>query len=307
MRQIHPTASPAEAAPRTSQPRCTRPVRQRCAHPPPLTCCTVTHAIVIIEDHPDIRDHLRDALSADRAFVVHATCRSQQEGQEVVEQYCPDILLVDLGLPNGGNGLVNIRHAQRKWGRRCQCAVLTVARNEEYLMDAVRAGAVGYVGKTEPDPAWLAAVKAIAAGGSPLNAALARLMQDDVKAGAHAQADAALQEVRELLRYAAAGYTLDEIATRWQQPLAAVAHCARRAYHHVAGVAATRERQLSEREAMLLKLLAQGHSIKTCAEMLAVAESTAKTFTQRLYEKLGVNSRDGAIHQARRQGLLAPG
>lgn len=264
-----------------------------------------THTIAIIEDHPDFREQLRDALNGDGRMQVVGTCRDQSEGQRLIEQTCPDVLLVDLGLPNGGNGLTNIRHALQRWGGRCASAVLTVARNEEYLLDAVRAGAVGYVAKTDSETAWIEAVRLMAVGGSPLNAPIAHLMLRELPATEPKQREEMSLTIGSLLRYVSAGYTLEEFAQRTKVTLAETTKLARAAYLRVHTLALQTAKRLSPNEARLLTLFAQGLTAKQCAELLGVAESTVKTFTQRLYEKLGVNSRDGALLQARRQGLIS--
>jgi two-component system, NarL family, nitrate/nitrite response regulator NarL len=62
--------------------------------------------------------------------------------------------------------------------------------------------------------------------------------------------------------------------------------------------------RLSEREASVLKLIADGYSTKEIAEELHIAVPTAKTHTQNLYAKLGVNGRGAAVAAAMRRGLL---
>lgn len=67
----------------------------------------------------------------------------------LLEQVCPNVLLVDLGLPSGsGLQLFHIVHA--KAGVRCALAVLTVTGNEEHLLTAIGAGAKGYLFKSRP-------------------------------------------------------------------------------------------------------------------------------------------------------------
>ena len=61
---------------------------------------------------------------------------------------------------------------------------------------------------------------------------------------------------------------------------------------------------LSEREVQVLRGFARGQSIPQVARELFIAESTVKTHTQRLYDKLGVSDRAAAVAEAMRQGLL---
>ena len=70
--------------------------------------------------------------------MLHPVCKDLPAGLRLLEQACPDVLLVDLGLPTG-SGLTLIREAQRRWGARCTSAVLTVTGNEDHLLTAVQA------------------------------------------------------------------------------------------------------------------------------------------------------------------------
>ena len=261
--------------------------------------------IAVVEDHPDFRDMLCSSLSQLENIRLLPPCREQAEAQQLIERECPDILLVDLCLPHGGDGKIVIKHAQRLWGARCTSAVLTVARNEEYLLDALRAGAKGYLFKSSSAEEWRQTVLDLEKGRSPLNAALARIFQKELRALLPrdlAESDTVLFAYLQLL---AAGYSTPEAAEKLNVDEEAAGLLARKVYERF--FEANRKvgpKALSPKETQLLQLIADGRSNRECANELGVAESTVKTFTQRLYEKLSVNNRSEALVEARRQGLL---
>ena len=109
--------------------------------------------VAIVEDHPEFRAALSQALTHTGALQLLEVCKDLPAGMALVQRECPDVLLVDLGLPSG-SGLKLIRSALRRWGRRCTSAVLTVTGNEEHLQTAVAAGAKGRA-LLKSDRQWL--------------------------------------------------------------------------------------------------------------------------------------------------------
>ena len=262
-------------------------------------------AIAVVEDHPDFRDTLCTALSQMENVRVLPSCKEQAEAQRLIERECPDILFVDLCLPHGGDGMTVIKQAQRLWGDRCISAVLTVARNEEYLLNAIRAGARGYLFKASPAADWHQTVRDFEQGGSPINAALARIFQKELRALLPRNLSDTDTVLFTFLQLIAAGYSTPEAAEKMTLTAVAAGRLARQVYERF--FEASRKsgpKALSPKEAELLLLIADGRTNRECATELGVAESTVKTFTQRLYEKLSVNNRSEALVEARRQGLL---
>lgn len=123
--------------------------------------------LAIVEDHPEFCEALRTALCTRPQLTLHPVCKDLPAGLRLLEQVCPDILLVDLGLPSG-SGLALIRETRRRWGARCTSAVLTVTGNDDHLLTAVRAGAKGYLYKSDQADQWIASVQTLSLGHSPL-------------------------------------------------------------------------------------------------------------------------------------------
>jgi len=260
--------------------------------------------VAIVEDHPEFRDALCEALGSSEAFEVLEICKDLPAGLKLVENACPDVLLVDLGLPSG-SGLALIHAARRRWGRCCTSAVLTVTGNEEHLLTAIGAGAKGYLFKSDQADDWLHTVRLLAKGCSPLHANLARSflqrLQEQSPADASQQTVEAEPSTLAVLQYVAAGYTSAEAAAQVGLSVGDVDFRIRQIYDQFF----RHGPQLSGRELELLALLNKGLPFKKCAELMGVSESTTKTQATRAYHKLGAANLQAALYEARAANLIA--
>lgn len=256
--------------------------------------------VVIVEDHPEFREALGQTLSTVPGLELLPPCRDLPAAQALLDLRCPDVMLVDLGLPSG-SGLTLIRQAQRRCAGRCTSAVLTVTGNEEHLMTAVGAGAKGYLFKSDQPAAWLDSVRQLACGQSPLHARVAQAMLQRLNPSAEDMTSPLDAITHALLLHVAAGYTLMEAASKLQVSAQDAGHRARQVYNHFQLPVP----DLSPRELELLNLLNRGYTFKKCAELMGVGEATTKTQAARAYEKLGATNLQMALYEARLAGFLA--
>jgi DNA-binding NarL/FixJ family response regulator len=248
--------------------------------------------LAVVEDHPEFRCALTQALGEKSHLTLLPACNDLPEGMRLLEHVCPDILLVDLGLPSG-SGLALIHYAQRRWGSRCTSVVLTVTGNEEHLLTAIRAGAKGYLYKSDEPSQWLQTVKTLSEGASPLHAQMA---------GSFLHQGLTLANgVEAVLQHIAAGYTFAEVEARLNLPPGQAGLHARSAYDHLLQLTP----KLSERETELLHFLNRGIPFKQCAAMMGVTEATTKTLAGRAYQKLGATNLQSALYEARAASLIA--
>lgn len=259
--------------------------------------------VAIVEDHPEFREALSQALTHTDGVQLLEVCKDLPAGMALVQRECPDLLLVDLGLPSG-SGLKLIRAAHLRWGNRCASAVLTVTGNEEHLQTAVAAGAKGYLFKSDRATDWVCTVQLMAAGQSPLHAPLAQsflhCMQTSVFREPSAPARESDDATRQLLLYIAAGYTAAEAGRKMHRTETQVGLALRSVYDRCQ----EHGPDLSPREMELLQLLNKGYPFKQCAALMGVSESTTKTQAARAYEKLGATNLQTALYEARMAGLL---
>lgn len=111
--------------------------------------------ILIIDDHTLFRVGLQGLLEH-RGIEVIAAVGDGQEGLTLAEELRPDVVLLDMRMPGGLDGLAVLRHL-RQTGLRMPIAMLTTSSNEQDLVEALRSGAQGYLIKDmEPDDLVLA-------------------------------------------------------------------------------------------------------------------------------------------------------
>lgn len=251
-------------------------------------------SVVIVEDHPEFREALSAAVRCNSDMRLLSVCKDLPEARHLLEHIRTDVLLVDLGLPNGsGLQLFPIAHAR---DRRCAPAVLTVTGNDEHMLTAIGAGAKGFLFKSEREADWVHAIRQLAGGQGTLHHSLAQTML-----GLPTLTQLADKSTETLLRYVAAGYTLEETAVRLNVSPDAIGLQVRALYDRM-----TVERpSLSPREIQLLHLLNRGYPFKQCAELMGVSESTTKTQASRAYEKLGATNLQSALYEARQFGFLS--
>ncbi len=136
-------------------------------------------AVVIVEDDPAFRARFEQILAPSTGYDVLAAVGSVAEGIDAVRAAPVDLLVVDLGLPDG-DGIEVIREVTERQPA-CAVMVVTVFGDEEHVVSAIEAGASGYLLK-DSDPAdFTAAVRDLLDGGSPVSPMVARLVLERLR------------------------------------------------------------------------------------------------------------------------------
>jgi DNA-binding NarL/FixJ family response regulator len=120
--------------------------------------------IALVDDHSLVRDGVRALLSARPQFEVVGEAENAAQGLKLCEEVKPDILLVDIGLQDM-NGL-ELTQLVRSRCPAIKILILSMYDNQEYVATSIRAGASGYVLKNAPSREIVAAIEAIATGGT---------------------------------------------------------------------------------------------------------------------------------------------
>jgi len=136
--------------------------------------------VLIVDDHPLTREALASLLGA-HGFEV---CGAASDGLEAVAEtgrLKPDVVLLDLSMPgiDGLAALPSIRSA----APGCEVVVLTASGTEDNLLAAVRAGAAGYLLKTEPPERIAEFLNGVVRGEAALSGAVARRLLERVRSG----------------------------------------------------------------------------------------------------------------------------
>jgi DNA-binding NarL/FixJ family response regulator len=171
--------------------------------------------VVVVDDHPMWRDGVRADLEADGRARVVGEAGDAEEAVEVTTRARPDLVLLDLNMP-GLPGTVAIRRIAAKLpGTRM--LVLSASAAEPDVLEAVKAGASGYLLKSATGTELVDAVHQVAAGEPVFSASLAALVLGEfrrVAAGGGDRRQNLTDRETEVLRLVAKGYTYAEIADR---------------------------------------------------------------------------------------------
>jgi DNA-binding NarL/FixJ family response regulator len=140
----------------------------------------VSERILIVDDHPLTRDALA-ALLAQQGFAVVGEAASGEEAIDEVERLQPDLVLLDLTMP-GMDGLTALPRL-REQAPASEVVVLTASDAEDKLLAAIRAGASGYLLKTEPPEQIASFLRGVVRGEAALSGSVARRLLDRVREG----------------------------------------------------------------------------------------------------------------------------
>lgn len=135
-------------------------------------------SILIVDDHPLTRDALA-ALLKQGGFEVAGTATDAETAIERVGTLRPDLVLLDLSLPgmDGVQALPQLRAAAPD----TEVVVLTASGTEENLLGAIRAGAAGYLLKSEPPERIVEFLQGVARGEAALSGSIARRLLETVR------------------------------------------------------------------------------------------------------------------------------
>ncbi len=132
------------------------------------------HTVMVVEDDQDIRFKLESAVASDSRLKLIASVDCLEEGRRSLKKNAPDVLLVDLGLPDG-SGIELIR-AARQLKKKVECMVITIHADQHHLMEALESGATGYLLKDALPEDICQTIMDITHGGSPVSPLIARAL-----------------------------------------------------------------------------------------------------------------------------------
>jgi len=166
--------------------------------------------LVLVDDHRVVRRGLRSFLEAFSDITVVGEASSGEEVLEKIEGWLPEVVIMDLLMPGGIDGIETTRRI-RSITPRTQVVVLTAYADDARVVAALRAGAIGYVRKEADPEILLAAVRAAARGQSMLDPAIAGSVLQDLVSSTQIGDDLTEREM-EVLHLLAHGRTNREIA-----------------------------------------------------------------------------------------------
>jgi DNA-binding NarL/FixJ family response regulator len=212
--------------------------------------------ILIADDHALVREGLRTMLSGEVGLEVIAEANDGRQALDLCRELKPDLILMDVRMPVM-DGLQATRKIKQEMPET-SVMMVTMHENPDYLFEAVKAGAAGYVLKDASGERLLSAVRRTLEGESPLNQELAmRLLK---------------RLARESSSERRSGGTSREPPEEIES--------------------------LTPREVEVLKLLSQGQTNPQIAQNLLFSVSTVKAQVRSILSKLGVSDRTQAAVRA---------
>jgi DNA-binding NarL/FixJ family response regulator len=166
--------------------------------------------LLIVDDHPVVRDGLRGMFESALGFRVLGEAANGTEAVARAAALDPDVVLMDLRMP-GGSGVDAIRELTRR-GARAKVLVLTTYDTDSDTLPAIEAGATGYLLKDAPRDELFTAVRAAAEGRTVLSPAVASRLVHAVRAPRTPAGEPLSAREREVLALVAKGTSNREIA-----------------------------------------------------------------------------------------------
>jgi len=221
--------------------------------------------VLLVEDEPGFAERFADIVRSDPEFEMLGIAPNCSAARAIPATEKPDILLADLGLPDG-SGIDIIRETAQRYPD-CDIMVVTVFGDEDHVLASIEAGASGYVLKDSIPQEFLGLLRQLRAGGSPITPVIARKL---------------------LARFKSDSATPPKTAADAKP----------------AATSDARPGVLSPRETEVLTYIAKGFSFNEIAELLDMSAHTVTTHVKRIYQKLAVHSRGEAVYEATQMGLL---
>ena len=220
--------------------------------------------VLVVDDQRLMRDGIASLLSIQEGIEIVGTAGNGQEAVEQAISLQPDVVLMDVRMPVM-DGVAATGELRRQLPD-CQVLMLTTFDDEEYIVDALRAGASGYLLKDIPAQDLAKAVISAHMGIYQLDAAVAGKM---------------------VASLAGLGRGSVPPPTPGSVPISSAT-----------------QTELTEREIEVLRLVAKGATNREIAEQLVITEGTVKNHISNILSHLGLRDRTQAAIYARENGLL---
>lgn len=221
--------------------------------------------VLIVEDEPELLLKFATAVQSDPLLELSGAVPTGRAGIALLDALCPEVLMVDLGLPDV-SGIEVIRHAARHHPGT-DVLVVTMFGDDQHVLASIEAGATGYLLKDALSDRICTSIHELRSGGSPITPSIAR-----------------------------------KVLARFRLPLPAPAAAPAAAKNQTTDDSGSTP--LTEREIDILRLVAKGLSFNEVGGSLAISPHTVVTHVKKIYRKLAVHSRGEAVFEAGQMGLL---
>lgn len=234
-----------------------------------------TIEVALVDDDPHYRDMFASAVQDHPEMALVHVAATGLDMRAWLEDHHPDVLLVDLGLPDV-SGLEIVKFGAKRWPQM-RIAVVTLFSDEPHVMACLEAGAMGYILKQSPALDVRVTILDIANGGAPMSPFIARYVLQRLRQAAQSQAQTQTQTQAQFQAQAQAVHPQEEL-----EPAV-----------------------LTVRELSILDYVARGFRVSEVAQLLDIQASTVSSHLKNIYVKLAVHSKTEAVYEAVRMGWIA--
>lgn len=225
--------------------------------------------VFVVEDQTRILKAQLRLLESQPALEIVGTALSGEAALEQLPAAAPHVVLLDLGLP--GMSGIEVTRRLKELLPRTEILIFTIFDEEDKVLEAVRAGASGYLLKGATADKIVEAIKEVRAGGTVIQPNLARRLLRHFRVGEPPASPPA-----EPAAPPPSGPPPQDAA-----------------------------RPLSQRETEILQLIAKGVSNTEAAQALGLSKATIRTHLEHIYAKLEVTNRVEAVTEGIRKGLIS--
>lgn len=212
--------------------------------------------IAMIDDHPPVRDGVKMALQKDSGLLIVGEGETAESLMEILESTEVDVLILDISLPDrSGIELLSVIRAQFPL---LKVIILSMYSRSDYVLEAISAGAIGYMSK-ETSPVKL------------------------------------IEGVKQVYR---GEYFFDQVT------LEVLIHKALEHPHRYYDVKDKAYESLTAREQEVMRLLAEGFSVKKIAQSLFISYRTVENHRTSIFRKIDVKNSAELVHYATRLGII---
>ena len=129
-------------------------------------------SVLIVEDEPEFMRRFTNAILSDPALALAGSVGTARGAIAVLDAQPPDVVLLDLGLPDL-DGVEVIRHVLARQ-LPCDVLVVTMFDDDQHVLDSIEAGACGYLLKDALPESIVSSIRELRGGGSPISPGIAR-------------------------------------------------------------------------------------------------------------------------------------
>jgi DNA-binding NarL/FixJ family response regulator len=169
--------------------------------------------LMVVEDDPQMQSRFERAFGSSPAVKVVAWSATAAQALQLLEEVTPDVLLVDLGLPDA-SGITVIRRA-KTMHPVCDIMVVSVFGDQRNVLASIEAGATGYLLKDDTAEDFVSRIQELREGGSPITPIIARQLLMRLQPQQPEEGDPATalsDREREVLNLLSKGFAYQEIA-----------------------------------------------------------------------------------------------